>query len=133
VARVPPDAIPRSSDDASPWFAEVGSPLDDTNPLVALTPQEAPDHLRYGRTPNTRPAVRGYIAIPLADPGGPWQQDAFVGGHVSPTRIRVATFPGGMAPDTPQRANRVPAQAMSFGDLVTMTTAQQGADPWAGW
>jgi hypothetical protein len=132
VARVPPDAIPRSSDDVSPWFPEVGSPLQDENPPVELTPQEAPDHLRYGDTPGTRQARRGYVAIPLSA-GPPWQQDNFVGGHVSPNRIRVATFPGGMAPDTPQRANRVPAQPMSFGDLVSMTVAQEGASPWAGW
>ena len=129
---------PRLSDDVNPSSPDNVVPVDDQNPIIFFDAapgcagyESYPDHLRYGDTPHTRPARRGYIAYYLAPQI--WQADLFGAGKIEYGSPTATTMVGGMAADSPQRRNLPNPAPTSYGDLVDLTTALSGAEPWTGW
>lgn len=111
------------------------SPESNENPVLALPYSRFPDHLYTGEAEGTRPARRGYIAYFL-NPAQFWQGDELGGaraGKLITGKQSATTMPGGMMPDTAQRANIPQTPVSSYGDLVTQTTDMLGIAPVSGW
>jgi hypothetical protein len=124
-----PDAA-RTSDETL-VLTPIPSPEYNDNPDLHLDYADPPDHYRYSEA-NDRPARRGYIAFFL-NPAQHWQSDRFVSGKVETGSQSAVTMAGGMAPDTPQRANIPTPGVTSYGDLVTLTADTLGIEPVSGW
>lgn len=111
--------------------APVPSPEFNDNPFIHVGYTEIADPIRdLDFDPNrTR---RGYIAWFL-NPVQHWQSDRFMSGKVETGKTSATTWTGGMAADTPQRANIPTPRATSYGDLLTASTDGVGVNPYTGW
>ena len=124
----------RVSDDVQ-RITPVPTPLSNDNPSLPIDVTHYNEQTENIRDLDFDPGRtrRGFIAWFL----NPFQWslgfDTFIAGKVATGKQSATAMAGGMAPNTPQRANIPTMQVSSYGDLLTASTDGAGIDPYVGW